>query len=86
MDYKPAAFVSYGGISGGMRGVQATKPTLSTLMMVPILEGVTIPLVSDHLEDGSFKPSESHQNAAAHLLSQLHRWAVALKPMRNPLL
>ena len=84
-NYKPAGFVSYGGISGGMRGVQATKPTLSTLMMVPILEGVTIPMVSGHLEDGSFKPSDSHRNAAILLLSQLHRWAVALKPMRDSL-
>lgn len=32
--YKPVAFVSYGGISGGLRGVQHTKPTLAAMRMV----------------------------------------------------
>src|SRR3546814_1428758 len=30
-NYKPAAFVSYGGVSGGIRAVQLTKPVLCTL-------------------------------------------------------
>ena len=38
--YKPAGFVSYGGISGGLRGVQGTKPLLTTLKMMPIPEAV----------------------------------------------
>ena len=32
-NYKPAAFVSYGGISGGMRSVEATKPTQQFLRL-----------------------------------------------------
>src|SRR3954465_5177489 len=41
-NYKPAAFVSYGGVSGGLRAVQGTKQTLTTLKMVPLVEAVVI--------------------------------------------
>ncbi len=36
--YKPAAFVSYGGISGGLRAAQIEKLTMTTLKMMPIPE------------------------------------------------
>lgn len=81
-NYKPAAFVSYGGISGGMRAVQVTKLTLTTLKMVPIMEAVTIPMVAEHLKEGTFAPTEIHARSAGALLKELHRWAEALKPMR----
>ena len=47
--YKPAAFVSYGGVAAGLRSVQALKQVLTTLRMVPIPEGVAIPFVFEHL-------------------------------------
>ena len=81
--YKPAAFVSYGGVSGGIRAVQVTKLTLTTLKMVPIVEAVTIPFVSEHVKDGSFEPKDIHAQSANALLGELHRWAEALKPMRE---
>lgn len=81
--YKPAAFVSYGGVSGGMRGVQAAKQTLTTLKVVPILEAVTIPMFAEMIEDGVFRPKDIHEQSADALLSELHRWASALKPLRR---
>ena len=42
--YKPAGFLSYGGASGGMRSVQATKPLLTTVKVMPIPEAVAGPL------------------------------------------
>lgn len=82
-NYKPAAFVSYGGISGGMRGVQATKPTLNTLKMVPINEAVVFPMVSQHMDtQGALAASELQTASATALLDELHRWATALKSMR----
>ncbi len=81
--YKPAAFVSYGGVSGGIRAVQMTKLTLTTLKMVPIMEAVTIPFVSQHVKDGRFEPQDIHAQSADALLTELHRWAEALKPMRD---
>ena len=34
--YKPAAFVSYGGLSGGTRSQQSAKPVLTSMKMMPI--------------------------------------------------
>ena len=48
-NYKPAAFVSYGGASGGIRAVQFTKQILNTLKLVPLVEAVMIPMVAHQL-------------------------------------
>ncbi len=80
--YKPAAFVSYGGISGGLRAVQVAKGFLTTLNMMPIPEGVVLPMFGKQLEDGVFKPTEANEAAAKAVLGALHRWAGALLPLR----
>jgi NAD(P)H-dependent FMN reductase len=78
-NYKPAAFVSYGEVSDGLRGVQATKQILSALKMVPIVEVVSIPMVQNHINDGKFVPTEDEKLAAAKMLTELERWAQVLK-------
>lgn len=84
-NYKPAGFVSYGGASGGIRAVQATKQTLTTLKMVPLVEAVMIPMVAQQLdEDREFRPGEIHATSARTMLDELLRWAEALKSMRRP--
>jgi NAD(P)H-dependent FMN reductase len=80
--YKPAGFVSYGGVSGGLRAVQATKPVLAALKVVPMVEAVVVPFVANQLKDGVFTPNEVQQKAAPELLAELARWAEALKPLR----
>lgn len=80
---KPAAFVSYGGISGGLRAVQATKITLSALQVVPIGESVVVPFVARQVKDGVFTPNEVQEQAAPALLDALARWAEALRPLRS---
>ena len=40
--YKPAGFVSYGGVSGGLRAVQAAKLQVTTLKLMPMMEGVMV--------------------------------------------
>jgi len=82
-NYKPAAFVSYGGVSGGLRAVQMVKQILTTLKVMPILESVTIPHVGQHLQDGSFRAETIHEESADAMLAELQRWAEALKPMRG---
>jgi NAD(P)H-dependent FMN reductase len=82
-NYKPAAFVSYGGIFGGGRAVQMTKMTLNTLKMAPIFESVVIPFFSKQIESGRFTPNDVQASAAEDLLKELHRWAQALMPLRQ---
>jgi NAD(P)H-dependent FMN reductase len=82
--YKPLAFVSYGGISGGIRGVQMTKQVATTLRMFPILEAVVVPGVQAQINsDGSFSPNEQQKAAVHPLLMELDRLAKALTGLRK---
>lgn len=83
-NYKPVAFVSYGGISGGTRSVQMTKQIVTTLKMVPLVEAVNLPFFSQYFdESGHFQGTDSHITSAHGMLEELHRWTEALKPMRH---
>jgi NAD(P)H-dependent FMN reductase len=80
--YKPAAFVSYGGQSGGMRSVHGLKQLLITLKVVGIPEAVTIPFFAQLMDNGVFKGSEAHEKSAVTLLGELQRWSDALSTLR----
>jgi NAD(P)H-dependent FMN reductase len=81
--YKPASIFSYGGVSGGLRAAQALKPLLTSVGVMPIPEGVALPLYQKLLEsDGSFQASEQVQGGTKAMLDELSRWSEALKPMR----
>src|SRR5258706_7330907 len=81
-NYKPVAFVSYGGMSGGMRSVQMAKQVVTTLRMVPLSEAVNIHMVPKYIHDGQFIPEETHVNSLKKVLGELTRWASALRAMR----
>ena len=81
-NYKPAGFVSYGGISGGIRSTETAKHILTSLEMVPIKQQVMIPMVVNHIENATFKPTENHERSAKTMLDAMGRWAKALKSMR----
>jgi NAD(P)H-dependent FMN reductase len=80
---KPCGFVGYGGVSGGLRAVQSVKPQVTTLKMMPMVEGVAIPMVAKHIrENGEFASNELIDASATALLDELLRWATALKTLR----
>ncbi len=80
--YKPVSFVSYGGVSGGTRSVQMTKLIVTTLRMMPIPEAVNIPMFSQFIEGEVFNGTPQHERSAGAMLTELARWATALKTMR----
>jgi NAD(P)H-dependent FMN reductase len=81
-NYKPVAFVSYGGASGGLRAVQMIKQIVTTLKLMPMMEAVTLPFVATNIVDGKFTAPEVAEKAARVMLAELLRWSVALKTMR----
>lgn len=82
--YKAAAFVSYGGISGGTRSVQMSKQVLTSLKMMPIPEGVFIPFVNKLIQpDGTFDPGPTQDERVKATLDELAKWSVALKTLRT---
>lgn len=83
--YKPVGFVSYGGISAGLRAVQMTKLLVTSLKMVPIVEAVAIPMFASLLDPttGEFEPTATQNKAATVMLDELRRWTDALKALRT---
>jgi NAD(P)H-dependent FMN reductase len=84
--YKPVGFVSYGGVSGGLRSVQMSKTLLTALKMVPLPEGVPIANFARLIDPttGVFTPEESQVRAGKLMLDELLRWAGALQVLRAP--
>jgi len=81
--YKPVAFVSYGGVSGGIRSVQTAKLMVTGFKMMPMVEAVNIPFYSQLMQDGVFKSNETHDKAVGPMLDELARWSEALKSLRT---
>jgi NAD(P)H-dependent FMN reductase len=82
-NYKAAAFVSYGGISGGTRSVQMAKQVVTTLRMMPIPEAVTLPFFQKSIKDGVFEPGDAPKNALKTMFDELLKWSNALQVMRG---
>jgi NAD(P)H-dependent FMN reductase len=70
-NYKPAGIVSYGGVSGGLRGAQHLKQTLTSLKMVAPPEGVGIPNVASHIKDGAFISNDLIDLSAKTMLDEV---------------
>ncbi len=81
--YKPVGFVSYGGVSGGLRSVQSAKPLVTTLKMMPIPESVVLPMAMKLVENGVFQGAQPHVDSAKVMLDELLRWTNALKTLRG---
>lgn len=82
--YKPVGFVSYGGVSGGLRSVQMAKQLVTALKMMPMVEAVSIPFFANLIDadTGTFDPGAHQVKAATAMLDELLRWTGALKPLR----
>lgn len=81
--YTPVAFVSYGGVSGGLRAAQTARLMASSVKMVPVPEGVALPNVFAQIKDGVFADNELNTQGAASVLNEMIKWADALKPLRE---
>ena len=83
--YKPVGFVSYGGVSGGLRAAQVARSMLSTLKAMPVPEGVALPNVFQQIEGGKFTANNLNEQGATAMLNEMGKWAKALAPLRGPL-
>ncbi|MBP1806620.1 NADPH-dependent FMN reductase [Rubellimicrobium aerolatum] len=80
---KPAGVVSYGFVSGGLRGAQVLRQLLANVNLHALPQVVPVPFFPNHVEDGAFRPNEQMQAGLQGLLDELHKLAVALKPLRS---
>ncbi len=81
---KPVGFVAYGGISGGLRAVEALRIVFAEVHATTIRESVAFPLAWTKFDaDGQPIEAEVVGNAATLMLDNLEWWGVALREMRN---
>lgn len=81
--YKPVGIVSYGGVSGGTRGVQMLKQVMDGLRLSPIGPNVHIPFIHEQVSDGRLKTNAEMENGAADMLAELVRIETVLRPLRQ---
>lgn len=81
---KPVGTVSYGGISGGTRGVVALRPVQQALGLVPTSANVELAWAAQQLDDdGEFQPRESNERLLRAQFDELVALAGALAPLRG---
>ena len=82
---KPLAFVSYGGMSGGLRAVEQLRLVFAELHVVTMRDVVSFANVWD-LFDSQGQPinATSSENALNNMVGDLKWWATALRNARYP--
>ncbi|GAA3921851.1 NAD(P)H-dependent oxidoreductase [Streptomyces gulbargensis] len=81
---KPVGFVSYGGISGGIRAVEQLRQVYAEMHAVTVRDGVVLPNAQGLFdEDGRFKDPTGPENGAKLMLDQLAWWGRALKDAKT---
>jgi len=83
-NYKPAALVSYGGISAGLRSAQMAKLIMTTVKLVPLMEAVSIPFFAKKINaNGIFQSDSPIDNSYEVMMKELVRWTRGLVAMRK---
>ena len=80
---KPVAFVSYGGISGGLRAVEQLRLVFAELHAVTIRDSVSFAGAWEQFDGaGSLLSPERAERSMGAMLARLQWWAVALSNAR----
>ncbi|MHC5307059.1 NADPH-dependent FMN reductase [Bartonella sp. LJL80] len=83
-NYKAVSFLSYGGVSGGIRAAETARLMVNAVKMVPILETIPVPGYSQYIDDaGNFKPSTLIEASAKTVLDELFKMNSGLIHIRK---
>lgn len=84
-NYKAVSFLSYGGVSGGVRAAETARLMVNAVKMVPIMETIPVPQCHQYIdEDGNFKPDALVEASAQSVLDELFKLEKGLKHIRHP--
>ena len=76
---KPVAFVSYGGVSGGLRAVEQLRAVFTELHAVTIRDSVSFAGAQQQFDDaGTLTEPERAERSMARTLARLRWWATTL--------
>lgn len=80
---KPVSFVSYGGISGGLRAVEQLRQVFAELHAVTIRDTVSFAMARGRFDDdGGLRDPEGAAAAVKVMLDELVWWGDALRDAR----
>ncbi|MFD7441892.1 NADPH-dependent FMN reductase [Streptomyces sp. NPDC059909] len=81
---KPVGFVSYGGMSGGLRAVEQLRQVFAEMHAVTVRDTVSFHNARIHFDDeGRHKDPTGPDAAAKTMLDQLAWWGTALRDART---
>jgi NAD(P)H-dependent FMN reductase len=80
---KAAAFVSYGGMSGGLRAVEQLRQVLAELQVATTRDGVSISMAGRRFDGSQLRDDTGETAALKRTLDQLHWWGAALADARR---
>jgi len=81
---KPVAFVSYGGMSGGIRAAEQLRQVFAEMHAVTIRDSVMFPMAWDQFDtDGTLLNPKRAERQMQTVLKRLAWWATALREARN---
>ena len=81
---KPVAFVSYGGLSGGLRAVEALRPVFAELHATTVRDTISFHTAWEQFDDdGRPRDATGSAIAAKTMLDDLAWWATALRTARE---
>lgn len=81
---KPVAFVSYGGLAGGLRAVEQLRQVFAELHATTVRDTVSFHMAHGLFDEfGDPRESEGCTTAAKTMLDQLAWWAEALRTART---
>ena len=81
---KPVAFVSYGGVSGGLRAVEQLRLVFAELHAVTVRDSVSFAGAWEQFDSaGKLLEPERSRKSMATMLRRLRWWALALRNART---
>jgi NAD(P)H-dependent FMN reductase len=81
---KPVGFVSYGGISGGLRAVEQLRLVFAELHAVTVRDSVSFAGAWEQFDsNGALRNPERFERSMDAMLRRLHWWAVSLAHARS---
>ncbi|WP_336085322.1 NADPH-dependent FMN reductase [Nocardia sp. SSK8] len=80
---KPIGFVSYGGLSGGLRAVEQLRQVVAELHMVSVRESVSFAQAKRRFDAAGATDDRAATDASARMLGQLAWWGRTLRAART---
>ncbi len=84
-NYKPVAFLTYGGIAAGSRAAEQLAQVTRELKLVPLRDEVNLSLGGLAVDERGFPSGELYRKKAQTLLGELAFWVDLLKSGREGL-